>query len=73
MFLTSAPRRALLALRATLLTAPGLTLGSGGIQPSYLFSDYLDDDLNGGQRQEVRDGASRIVHLDVLCDARADT
>ncbi|MEU7923593.1 hypothetical protein [Micromonospora sp. NPDC049801] len=33
---------------------------------------YLDDDLNSSQQQAVRDGTSRIVHIDVLCDAQAD-
>ncbi|MGV9214162.1 hypothetical protein ACTFTM_20085 [Micromonospora sp. RB23] len=85
------------------VTAPGLTLTSGGTDTSYLFYDYLatgrgtasdtgtcsvtvyeirdrakavdylDDDLNSSQRRAVRDGTSRIVHLDVLCDAQADT
>ncbi|WP_422735512.1 hypothetical protein ACN263_17985 [Micromonospora sp. WMMD729] len=85
------------------VTAPGLTLTSGGIDTSYLFYDYLatgrgtdsdtgtcsvtvyeirdrakavdylDDDLNSSQQRAVRDGTSRILHLDVLCDAQADT
>ncbi|MFG1884691.1 hypothetical protein [Micromonospora sp. NPDC049102] len=84
------------------VTAPGLTLTSGGTDTSYLFYDYLatgqgtdsdtgtcsvtvyeirdrakavdylDDDLISSQQQAVRDGTSRIVHLDVLCDAQAD-
>jgi hypothetical protein len=84
------------------VTAPGLTLSPGGTDTSYLFYDYLaygqgtdpdtgtcsvtvyeirdrakavdylDDDLNSSQQQAVRDGTSRVVHLDVLCDAQAD-
>ncbi|MEU5784690.1 hypothetical protein [Micromonospora lupini] len=34
--------------------------------------DYLDDDLNSSQQQSVRQGTSRIVQIDVLCDAQAD-
>ncbi|MEU0546440.1 hypothetical protein [Micromonospora sp. NPDC005979] len=84
------------------VTAPGLTLTSGGTDTSYLFYDhlatgqgtdpdtgacqvtvyeirdrakavdYLDDDLNDSQQRAVREGRSRIVHIDVLCDAQAD-
>ncbi|MEV4823276.1 hypothetical protein [Micromonospora sp. NPDC049274] len=34
---------------------------------------YLDDDLTRSQQQSVREGTSRVVHIDVLCDAQADT
>ncbi|RLP94036.1 hypothetical protein [Micromonospora sp. CV4] len=84
------------------VTAPGLTLSSGGTDLSYLFYDYLatgqgtdsgtgtcrvtvyeirdrtkavdylGDDLSSNQQQMVRQGTSRIVQIDVLCDAQAD-
>ncbi|MBM0275502.1 hypothetical protein [Micromonospora tarensis] len=87
---------------APTVTAPGLTLTSGGPDLSYLFYDYLASgegtdsdtgacqvmvyeirdrtkavdylggDLDESQQQAVREGTSRIVQIDVLCDAQAD-
>ncbi|MFG1653361.1 hypothetical protein ACGFIE_25865 [Micromonospora sp. NPDC049275] len=34
---------------------------------------YLDDHLTRSQQQSVREGTARVLHIDVLCDAQADT